>query len=150
MGKIGTASPCLALESDRVKNIVDTLFPTYPARIRKYDAETLNNIPLFSEDGLSRAVDSLQSRKVAESVGMLVGVFKAVVHQQLLLNMQNRCLSDVVFHRRWKVQRLVLIISVKSHRPMDEQTTFHHKRDGLILRLLLFIQCLEEFCNNYG
>lgn len=63
MRKLGIAPAWHTLESNRIENIIDTLFPTYHEGGRESDAKTLDNIQLFSENRLSRVANSLQSRK---------------------------------------------------------------------------------------
>lgn len=46
--KLGRVSACLALEPERLENIVDTLFPTHLERAKKFDTEILNNTPIFN------------------------------------------------------------------------------------------------------
>lgn len=61
-----------------MENILETFYPTHPEKARESNAETVDNIPLFREDELSRV----------GRAGTPAEVLKAVVHAcpQLLLN----------------------------------------------------------------
>lgn len=48
--------------------------------MRKSNAKTLDNIPLFSEDELSRAANSLQGKKADDAGGIPAKVLKSMEH----------------------------------------------------------------------
>ena len=114
-------------DAERIQNIVDALFPSHP--VREIERETIEpaEIPIFSEDELILAADSLQTEKAPGPDGIPAEVLKAVArtHPQLLLCMFNICLRAGVFCSRWKRARLVLISKGKgdanspaSYRPL--------------------------------
>lgn len=83
------------LKSNQMENIVDTLFPNHHEMARDSNAETLD-IPLFSEHEVMTA-DKDFRRSTCLSAA----------------TPRNSCLSEDVFHRTWKVHRLVLISNCK-------------------------------------
>lgn len=78
-----------------MENIIYTLFSTHAEKAWKSDT-ILDNTPLFNENDLLIAANSLQSMKVLGPDGILTEVLKAVANtcKQMLLNMYNCFLSE--------------------------------------------------------
>ena len=99
------------MDENRMRFIVDGLFPRHPLRDREEYPGPLEDVPIFSEDELSLAASSLRNKKAPGPDGIPSEVLRVVARScsQVLLNMYNRCLKDGVFPKRWKIQRLVLV-----------------------------------------
>lgn len=68
MRKLREVSTCPVLESDRLENIMDTLFLIRPQRTPKSHTETFDNIPLLSKDESSNVVNPFRGREALKAV----------------------------------------------------------------------------------
>ncbi|KAJ8975986.1 hypothetical protein NQ317_016232 [Molorchus minor] len=111
MRKLGSYSPRPSMDANQMGHIVDTLFPSFPERVEQAEQEMPEEIPPFTEEELEQAVASLQGGKAPGPDGVPAEALKAIVrsHPDMLLHLYNSCLTEGVFPRIWKVQRLVLI-----------------------------------------
>ncbi|XP_046687072.1 uncharacterized protein LOC124372704 [Homalodisca vitripennis] len=108
--KIGARSPPSVMDGATMEKVVQSLFPTHPPR-QEVIFDRVEDIPLFSNEELERAVLSLKNNKAPGPDGIPSEALKQVfqVNPRILLNMYNACLSEAVFPSRWKKARLVLI-----------------------------------------
>lgn len=99
------------LNEAKMDRIVNTLFPTHPARPPDNTMVQRQEIPAFSPEELNIAVQSLQNKRAPGPDGIPAEVLKvtAQTSSHLMLNMFNSCLKEGVFPKNWKKQRLVLI-----------------------------------------
>ncbi|KAJ8977407.1 hypothetical protein NQ317_003188 [Molorchus minor] len=111
MRKLGSYSPRPSMDANQMGHIVDTLFPSFPERVEQAEQEMPEEIPPFTAEELEQAVASLQGGKAPGPDGVPAEALKAIVrsHPDMLLHLYNSCLTEGVFPRIWKVQRLVLI-----------------------------------------
>lgn len=111
MRKLGAKSAGSLMEATQTEAIVDALFPTHKVRALEGPSGIVGEVPLFSAEELAQASGSMQNGKAPGPDGIPTEVLKEIARfrPQLLLNMYNRCLSEGIFHERWKRQRLVLV-----------------------------------------
>ena len=124
---LGGLTPTGPMEPEKMKEIVDTLFPTHPI---EDDASQVNldyEIPLFTEGELKAAVNSMKNGKAPGMDGIPSEVLKISIQSNpgLFLKMYNKCLKQGIFPKIWKRQRLALISKGKgdpllasSYRPL--------------------------------
>ena len=108
--KLGAQSPGVLRDVASMEAIVGTLFHTHPIREDR-PREDVGEFPLFNNEELRRAAQSLQNKKAPGPDGSPAEVLKitARVCPEMLLSMYNACLTEGVFSSRSKVAKLVLI-----------------------------------------
>ena len=93
------------------ERMVGALFPEQP--IRKNPVETIprEEVPLFSEDEIVKAIKAMENGKAPKPDGIPVEVLKRAVKviSGILLSMFNACLVAGVLPKQLKVARLMLL-----------------------------------------
>ncbi|CAB0007882.1 unnamed protein product [Nesidiocoris tenuis] len=99
------------MDEGAASRIVDTLFPSHPARVDTERHLEADSIPLFTREELEKAIMSLKSGKAPGPDGIPVEVLKIAVkvRPELLLTTFNACLTAGLFPVCWKRAKLVLI-----------------------------------------
>lgn len=109
--KLGASTAKPELSSQKMTEIVDTLFPTH-APLPIAPAYLLNGNPqLFTNEELTSAARTLKTGKAPGPDGVPAEVLQAVAAERpsMLLRMYNACLTEGVFPHMWKKQQLTLI-----------------------------------------
>lgn len=151
--KLGAHTAGPIMETSKMEEIVDGLFPTHAIR-QPDEFRQVEEIPLFSEEELQQAAKSLKNKKAPGPDGIPAEILKklAQTSPHFLLKMYNRCLEEGVFPETWKVQRLVLISKGKgtpgtasAYRPLCMLDTA-----GKLLEKLLKPRLAEAIHNSGG
>lgn len=117
MKKLGARRPPVILDSSKMEEIVNTLFPTH-MRLQPYAEPSQSPSPqLFTEEELKLAVTTLKNNKAPGPDGIPSEILKIVAEKRphTLLKVYNACLIEGIFPERWKKQKLVLISKGKGN-----------------------------------
>lgn len=141
------------LDPERMRGIVNTLFPFQERRpVRPRHGEE-PRIELMTIEELQEAKGRLKYGKAPGPDNIPNEVVREVIEAwpELLLATYNVCLRNGVFHRRWKMQKLVLLR--KGDKPLGEPSSYRpicllDNLGKLFERLLL--QRLEKHVESNG
>ena len=107
------------MDAASTERIVGALFPEQPIRKNPVEAISRDEMPLFSEDELVKAIKNMKNGKAPGPDGIPAEALKRAVKgiPGILSSIFNPCLVAVVFPRQWKVASLVLLNKGKGGAP---------------------------------